>query len=267
MGKTTSVLLAVMLAACLAPEKGRATSRFLVAPPSIRLESVPASIQTQTLSVINLDSFRVLHVQAYAADWSLNERGETVFLKAGSLPQSCAGWMEINPVDMQVPPLAEQNVRLTIAMPDSAAGSHWAVVFFESLPESVPLRGNVGINLKARVGSLIFADPAGTLWRHAEIAGIGYRRTGYKGHEAKVRLKNLGNTCLRPKGTVFLRTLEDKTVAQAALPEGALLPGSQRDYAAEIRAEVPPGEYRLEAEVDCGTAEIMQGEIRISIKE
>ena len=184
-------------------------ARFLVAPPTVNMEIMPGRMETQVLSVINQDSSRSLYLRAYVQDWDIKDNGETEFLKAGAARRSCAGWIEINPVDMQVPPLTEQSVRFSVVMPESAAGSYWAVIFFESRPESLPLTQGVGVALNARVGSLIFVDALGTLDRQLELVGIGYRRTGYKSHEARVRLKNNGNAGLRPKGKLYLRTLDD----------------------------------------------------------
>ncbi len=266
MRKATIALLSTALLGVWPPAK-LAAVRFFIAPPTVNLEAVPGGMQTRVLNVTNADSGRTLHLKAYAGDWDLNDKNETVFSKAGTTNRTCASWIEINPVDFEVKPRSDAAVRFTLVMPDTAVGSHWAVIFFESLPESLPPLGGMGINLQARVGAMIFADALGTLERKVEIAGLGYRRKGYQNHDFTVRLVNRGNAYVRPKGTVIIRSAENKDILRAPLTEGVLLPGRQRDYLVSVKAVIPPGNYNLVVEVDCGLAEILQGEIAFTVTQ
>lgn len=266
MRKATAALLSTVLLGALPPAE-LAAVRFFVAPPTVQVEAIPGGMQTRVLNITNADSFKTLHLKAYVGDWDLSSNNDPVFSKAGTNVRSCAPWIEINPVDFEVKPMSDAAVRFTLVIPDTAAGSHWAVIFFESLPESLPPYGGLGINLQARVGAIVYADALGTLERKVEIDGLGYRRKGYQDHSFTIRLANRGNACVRPKGTVTIRSAENKDILQAPLTEGALLPGRKRDYLVSVKAVIPPGVYTLVAEVDCGLTELLQGEIGFTVSE
>jgi len=79
---------------------------------------------------------------------------------------------EVNPVDFQIPPKQDQEVRFTATVPDSAVGTHWAVIFFESVPESLPPKGQFGINLAGRLGSIIYVTPSGNGKKAMRVLGF-----------------------------------------------------------------------------------------------
>jgi hypothetical protein len=145
-------------------------------------------------------------------------------------------------------------------VPDSADGTHWAVVFFESIPDSLPPKGKIGLIMSGRVGTIVYVTPGGTEKKQCEFTSLAYRRAGYQKHEFILTLNNTGNTFIRPKGKLTILDDKEKALDEQPLPEEVVLPGAVRQFKLVLNKILLPGKYKIVADVDLGLREILQGE-------
>ncbi len=232
---------------------------FIVTPPRFELPLAPGSPQTHTVSVLNIDSTAPVRLRAYLSDWTIKPSGQMSTARPGTLPYSCSDWVEVNPAEFEVAPRAERVVRFTIRVPDSAFGSYWTMLYFESQPDTTR-KSMVGLLMKARVGSPIYAVVSGTEIKQAELTGFSYRRRTANSHQFTLQLANTGNVHLRAKGSLAVKDGSGAVAAVLSLSDDVVLPQSRRDIAVTLDQVLAPGRYTAVVELDCGTPELIQGE-------
>ncbi|MDI6740311.1 MAG: hypothetical protein QME74_08095 [Candidatus Edwardsbacteria bacterium] len=215
--------------------------------------------QTYNISVLNVDSTGPIKLRGYVMDWSMKPNGQLKYSKPGAAPNSCSGWIEINPAEFEILPRTEQVVRYTVKVPDSSFGSYWSILYFESQPDTTQ-KAMIGLLFKARVGAPVYITVPGTEVKQAELLNFGYKRKGAQTHEFKLQVANTGNVHLRPKGTLAIKDGAGATVATLSLNDEVVLPQSQRDLILPLAKTLAPGRYTAVINLDCGTPELIQGE-------
>jgi hypothetical protein len=208
-----------------------------------------------------------LYISAYTSDWSLKADGSPKFDAPGTVPHSCANWIELNPRTFTLPPNGKVPVRYSISTPVDLAVQHHALVFFESRP--VPLKGDskFKINVVTRMGALMFVSPATPAVQQARITGI---TAGTKpGDEPKMTVENNGTVAVRVKGRVEVRDAAGTTVARADLLPGSvrLLAGSTVDLIPDWKTRPAPGSYTVRFILDYGVKSLLATESILTLTE
>jgi P pilus assembly chaperone PapD len=239
---------------------------FVLTPPRFEVSLASGATQTYNISVLNVDSTAPVKLRAYLMDWTMKTTGQMAFSKAGTGPYSNAGWIDVNPAEFEVPPLAEQVVRFTVRVPDSSFGSRWSMLYFESQPDTSQ-KAMIGVLFKARVGAPIYVTIPGTEVKQAELLGFAYKRKGVQSHEFKLQIANTGNVHLRPTGTLVIRDGGGAAVATLTLSNDVVLPQSQRDLVLPLAQALAPGRYTAVISLDCGTPELIQGETAFEVAQ
>jgi len=237
---------------------------FMVTPPRYDLTMAAGHSQTYTIAIVNTDSIKPVRLQAQVLDWTMKPNGQLVYPKPGTFERGCSRWVEVNPTEFEVPPLANREARFTITVPDSTFGSYWAMLFFESQADTVA-QGMIGILMKGRVGAAIYLSIPGTEVKQAELVGFAYQRKGPGDHEFKIQVKNTGNVHVRCKGTLEIKDGAGTVAATAETNDDVVLPGLQRDLVVSLTKQLAPGRYTAVINLDCGTAELLQGETSFEV--
>ncbi len=225
---------------------------FLVSPP--RFELTPSRNEiTKTIKVTNTGN-ESIHLKAYTMDWDMDRDGTQHFYDAGILPYSCAKWIKINPIEFDVAPGEEKDVRITVITPNKLEYGHWAVVFFESAPK--PVEAPTMIMVNARVGSIVYVyDPKYTV-RNLEIVNM-----EDKGDYVTLSLYNKGNVHLRVKYSYKVYK-GDSIVYESDKNSLLILPGYYRDVSL-LLPELSGGTYKVVVSCDYGGEIIKEGEITL----
>ena len=171
-----------------------------------------------------------VHVRVYVADWTLDPAGNPLFLKAGASGESCASWIQVNPVEVTIESGAMAQVRYTLSVPPEAQGTYRAMLMFETDTMSAQVRGQkVAIN--GRLGCALYAQ-IGPLVRRARITGF-----ALSGARLSLNVENTGTTHLRLKGRIEFQDASGRLLAQMALPGTVLLSG--KDNLRVFRVDAP----------------------------
>lgn len=237
---------------------------FGIMPMEVSLQAPRAGSRvTSDLEAYN-GGDQTLHITASAMDWTLNRAGQYQFSEAGTLPNSCAKWIQFNPVEFTLPPKKAIRVRYSIATPPDFAGEHRAMIFFQSRP--VPVRGtnNIELMVSTRVACKVFISPAQTPPRGGKVADM---EMPLPGEKVKIAFENTGATTFRVQGKVEVRGADGQLVATGELapPKAQVLPGAQRDLWAQWDKPLPPGAYRIKTVLDYGGKALAGGELKVNL--
>lgn len=233
-------------------------------PPRVDLNVVPGESRTGVITVDNKGSERV-RVLCYITDVEMDKFGNLLFPEGGASPYSCEPWLLVNPEDFTLSQGTNQRVRYTLKVPDNAAGTFLASIFFQSKPEGK--NQAMGSQLTVRVGTIFVINVTGTGFKSGELTSLSMNSIG-KENIAQIELgfKNKGNLLVRPRGTVEIKNEAGWTVDKLMINEDnqAVLPYAERIIRIPI-ANIRPGSYDLVAMVDYGGSEILSGELKVKL--
>ncbi len=197
------------------------------------------------------------NVQVTVCDWTLTEDGAPVYDKAGSMADSAAAWVRLEPDQLSVYPRQEKMVRVSVAIPSTVPpGSYRAALLFES-PDagqkgkegaaSVFIRGRLAFPIYVTVGD---ARPDG------EIVESAWHEVPGKGLALALKIRNGGNAHLRTGGFFSCRS-RSKSTFEGIVSEVPILPGQTRWVPMEFQGESPPpgADVDLTLHIDLGPGE------------
>lgn len=256
------ILAIVLLAMAAGPGRGLG---FLVTPPRCELTMASGQSQTVIINIINKDSTAPLRLKVSVKGWEKEKNGQITYYDPAGKNRSCGNWLEVNPSEFEMPAGGIEAARFTVTVPETASGSYWAIIFFESQPDTMA-KTTVGVRFVGRVGVSVYVNVDGTLQYQSEMTGLSYKRGGYKKHEFKVGIKNDGNAYFRPKGTVEIKDAAGKKINTTSFPDDlVVLPGAQNDIKITINEVIPPGHYTANITIDCGQPELLEGETSFEV--
>ncbi len=225
---------------------------FLVSPPRFELISSNNEI-TKTIVVSNPGK-ETIHLKAYTMDWELNRDGSQAFFEPGIMPYSCSKWIKINPLEFDVAPGEEKQVRMTVITPNEIRHTYWSVIFFESAPK--PIEAPTMLQINARVGTIVYVyDP-----KYA-VNNIDIVNMEDLSDNVKLSLYNKGNVHTRVKYNYIVKDSLNNIVFTSKEKNVLVLPGYYRD----VILELPKlkGIYSVLVSCDYGDRVIKEGEIKI----
>lgn len=126
--------------------------KFSVQPSSLNVSLPPGAKRFFILEVLSKEEVPV-EVRVTLKDVALSS-GEVTFNESETLPQSCAGWIEIEPNQFYLQPNQEQKLKLSITVPQHAQGKYYAELTIEAslLPsEEEEAEGVVKVNISVSI--------------------------------------------------------------------------------------------------------------------
>jgi hypothetical protein len=257
-----SILTILILAAIAGSGHGLG---FMVTPPRSELTMASGQSQTEIINIINQDSTAPLRLKVSVKAWDKDRRGQITYYDPASKSRSCGNWLVVNPSEFEIPAGGVEAARFTVTVPETAKGSYWGIIFFESQPDTT-VKISVGVRLVGRVGVSVYVNIDGTLQFQSEMTGLTYKRGGYKRHEFTVGVKNDGNAYFRPKGALVIKDAEGKKINTKPIPDDlVVLPGAQSDMKIIVNEVIPPGHYTATISLDSGLPELLEGEVGFEV--
>ena len=223
----------------------------------IRLSIPPGSTKTGLIHIKNT-SEETVAVRAYLDDWYYLPGGDgsKEFQTPGTLPLSCASWINFNPAEFTIPPYGNQVVNYIVKVPQGASGGHYAVLFFETLmAKPVPEEG-IGVGVAVRLGSLFYVEAEGSLKREMTIGNLSLERaSGSTPLKVNLELKNTGNVDITASGTFDLIDKTGMVYARGAFNDVYTFPNDTGTLSGEWNASIPAGNFDLVITLDLGKAQ------------
>lgn len=218
-------LLPIVIAATIqAQQPSRAIT---ITPPRFELYANPGDQVSEIIRVRN-DSASPTSFKVLIEDFtSVGEEGQVALQEDNSTHSfSLAQWITPETTDITLQPGEERPFTFTVSVPKNAEpGGHYASVLFQAAGGDV----QGGASVTQRVGALILLRVSGNVVENASIESFTAPTYAQKTPlNITLRVKNAGNTHIRPRGTIVITDIFGKKVDELPLNGQNVLPGVVR---------------------------------------
>ncbi len=170
---------------------------------------------------------------------------------------TAADWITLDvPETFELAPGEQKKVKYTIRAPEDAEpGSHFSVVFFKALKKDDEGQLKVG----TRVGSLFFITVPGNYEQKGEIESFTAPEFIQRGPVPfTIHFKNTGTVHFEPKGTIVIKNMFGKQVAEVPVEGQVVLPTGARDLNAQWSPSgLIAGKYTASLSITDGAGEVL----------
>ncbi len=244
-----------------------AFASFVASPMEHHLQ-VPAGGEGSARIIIRNTADSPMTLKLYLSDSNFDTEGREKDVDPGTVPRSCAPWVQLQDVLMEMAPGETRDTELRLKVPADAKGSYWTKVYIEEVGGPAPARTDDAerrfrVLMRQRVGIRIFQDVPGTQVLDAAVTGVKVGPSGGNGREISVKVANQGNALLRCHGHLEIR--DHLGGVSEVIPLGSngefwVFPGKRRSLSAASNVPLSPGTYTALAVVDFGGEHLVAGE-------
>lgn len=255
MKKTNFIILFAAAFLCFGVRPASAID-IIIEEGKIRLSVAPESSKTGLIHIKNISSEPVL-VRAYLEDWYYlpEADGSKEFKPAGTMPLSCASWISFSPAEFTIRPFGSQIINYIVKVPKNVVGGHYAVLFFETMLPKPIVEEGVGVAVAARLGSLFYVEPEGTIKREIKINDFSVERPQEDlPLMINISFKNSGNVDITATGTFDLIDKTGMVYARGKFNDAFTFPGDNAQLKGYWKEPIIPGKYDLIITLDLGKA-------------
>jgi hypothetical protein len=210
-----------------APIYAQTARSMTITPPRFELFANPGEQISDIIRVRNDSNVPATYTILVEDFTSAGEEGQVV-LEEGESDQlfSLAKWIVPEVTEITLQPGEEKPLNFLINVPkDAEPGGHYASVLFQAGGEQV----QGGASVAQRVGNLILLRVSGNVTENAVIET--FSTPSYSQSTPlnfSLRIKNNGNTHIRPKGTIVITDMFNKKIDELPLNGQNVLPGVVR---------------------------------------
>jgi len=230
--------------------------RMSVSPMKVHLATAPGSTAACAVNVFNNgdDPVRVL---TRVRDWTTTPDGAMNLEPADPIRRAATAFVRPEVGEFLVGAHSSRVVRIAAALPDSAVGSYWTIVYFEC--EGVDRSSGLGVATKLSLGTNVYVTARGTERRDDLITAMSIAPVDSTGQvNLAVTLANRGNVYHYPAGWIEVRSLDQANRFEERLPLRVLLPETDTTYRA-IWKPTGGGDYQFVVTLDLGLDSLVQG--------
>lgn len=227
-----------------------AAMAITVSPVVMDVDVVKGSSKQDKITVRN-DTDRTqtyaLKVQNFVAE---GEEGGQAYLEEPQ-PSGLASWVIVDKPAVTLQPGESAEFPFAINVPrDAEPGGHYATIFFTSSPGDIE---RTGVGVASKTGVLLLVNVPGDIREEARVETFSMYGGSWINRlpaNFELRIRNLGNTHFRPRGTLVIRNVLGSVVARVpANPKrSAVLPNSVRKVYAVWAStlDIPSGGFWTE---------------------
>ncbi len=223
------------------------------------IESVvdPGVAQTQEIRLTNLTNFP-LPIKASKESFTPREKLDIPQDQLGIYDASSWITLADEDTDFIIQPKEIKTIQVTVTQPQNASpGGHYASLYFEPLiPESVV--SDQSVFVYARVAVLFFLQVKGQI-----VENIGIKQVSAPGISDSTPvtistiLQNTGNTHILPAGKIEVTDeLTHSIVQTIPFPQTIVLPGTEKNYAADFTSNAKIGVFSAQVIVNYGASNL-----------
>jgi P pilus assembly chaperone PapD len=256
----------ISIAVCFL-EATPATAQVSIIVNPIRVDhQVKAGTNETNVIQIRNEGTEPIRIAVHAEDWTMDRKGNVTFSQAGGDAGSCAGWLQLNPVDFRLDPGQNRQIRYSLSVPAEAKeGGYRAAIALEGTP--LPQEGvaKKRMTLNGRIAVMAYAT-VGNPEIRAQLQDFQVT-AGNKGLSFKMTLANQGDVHFRiKKSWITIKKSNGEEVCRVEVPDIPVLPGGAREL--EFKKEdldLPKGTYLAEAVLDVGKEDFLGRKSSFSI--
>ena len=201
---------------------------------------------------------RTMHL--YLEDWYYLPGGDgsKEFMPAGTLPHSCASWINFSPAEFTLRPFGKQRISYSIKVPENASGGYYAALFFETQmgkfqEESVRA---AGIDLKVRIATLFYVGVEGTVQRSAQINNLSLENDASSGGLLLgLDFVNTGNVDITAASSFYFMDQDGLAVARGEFNDIYTASNDKAKLTGSWKKPLAPGVYDLVITINLNKAQ------------
>ncbi len=198
-----------------------------------------------------------LRMVARMMDWTINPDDSIKVSAVNTLPRSAASWVVYSPAEFIVQPNSSQMLRFTVSVPkETLPGDYYFAVYVEDRnPPPPPKPGERLLNVRFRFFSLIYIMVP-DLTQDGELENL-LAKIENGTPIISPKLKNKGNSHLRPSHSFEIRNEADRVVAEMPMQEWHdILSDKSMELRLPVQTELPAGKYKVVYKVDFGVLKL-----------
>ncbi len=204
---------------------------FVVIPPKLELTAKTGEVIADVIRLQNQTEGEVT-VSVGMSDFIVRgKRGTVELVDAETAGEwALSQWLTLNTNTLVIPAGEQGSVSLTISVPEDALpGGRYASVYFSE--SGFAEEGQTATAVATEIRSLVLLRIEGPITEEALIRRFETPRfSEYGPIKFTTELANLGNFHIRPLGTISIKNIVGKTVANLDLEENNIFPGASREY-------------------------------------
>jgi hypothetical protein len=262
-----TVLLATVSTASVGAQSGSA-SGLRISPTRSEVTVSAGQSGEAKFNVKNVTGGTII-VKSRLNDFDPQDDGSPKPLKDGDTNAASIKNFITLPSDVNLEPDKDNDIVIPITIPSGQApGAYYGVVLFQGVPASEATPGQV--SLTGSVGGIILINVPGAVKESMQLVSIRAGRItpgttsevrlsnvfAQPFDRVQIRVKNTGNSFLKPYGKVSVSDWRGKDVASYEMndsdPRANVLPASQRVFTNEIKGIKLPGRYTITAGIAYG---------------
>ncbi len=238
-------LLAIAIAMYVAgvtPAFAQDSLSVTVTPPLFQLSIGPGETWTSSVKVVNNNTYPVMYRPQVVDFEAKGETGQGTFVPLieslsgePARSDSLGAWIEISKEPIMIQAGESAQIEFTVHIPETAdPGGHYAAIMIG--PASEDAASGSHMKVSSFVTSLLFVRIKGEIVEDGRIREFTTNSSLYQRPEANfvLRFENIGNTHLRPQGSIVLYNMWGKERGQVMINEksnfGNVLPRSVRKF-------------------------------------
>jgi hypothetical protein len=205
-----------------------------IKPATIENGAIPGETQTHKMGITNLSGVRQIYYLFTRDIVGVEGEGVPVFAdeNAEKTGYELTEWLTLSTQEITLDPGQEQEIEITIAVPENATpGSHFGGVFVSMDP---PRLRSTGAAVGYEVANIISIRVAGDAVENASIRAFstGNFIYGKSLIDFSARVENSGTVLVRPIGPLEITNMFGKKVAMLTMNEskGGVFPMSERTF-------------------------------------
>lgn len=223
------------------------TATIRIDSPKIELELEPGQTYSGEIVAEN-PTDEATKSRIYLEDWIYTKggTGEKTFTPPATTPLSASPWITFSPAETTLLPFGRLVTRYTIAVPEDASGTHFSVLFFETILGQQEDEEGVNILVAGRIGALFFISVKGTSDRKGKIHSVEVTSPqGNKPLAIVTTFENTGNTDIALLGNYLVMDADGRIKARGDLNKIYTLPGATESGKTEWVGRLPKGNYQV----------------------
>lgn len=275
MGKNKNILLTVLLFAVLSlillPCAPLKAAKGIKLVPSLVDDLVePGEVLKKNIRVANIAEVPVTMYASVMDFKPKGEKGKTELIRPGSEAGAfMASWINISDEPIEFGPEEEKIISYTISVPEDAGpGGHYGAISFGTKPPRLrpgDAEKGAAVSISQQTVSLVLLQVAGDIVEKAAIKEFYTDKKMYSTpFETKfaIRVENLGNTHIKPRGMIEIKNMFGKKVATVPVndKESYVIPDSIRKFDSIWRGKSGFGKYEASLALSYGTQVTRGGE-------
>jgi hypothetical protein len=237
-------------------------SSLSVSPMVSDMTVAPGTTQTGliTLRFNSMEGAPPVDLKVSIKDWTIDTAGKPIFTEVAAKRDSCANWVQIDPLELSIPAGESKDIRFTVTVPPGAQGSYHCIVFFATAPTPNIYKVD-NAQISTVIGNTIYVQ-VGPVVRRAKVTEMALTN-----NNVSLTVQNTGSSYFRVNGIVKIADSSGNVVQQVDVPRSVVLPGTDNTRTIDISlpSTLKSGAYTSTAILDYGGDALLGARINATV--